>query len=196
MKKYYFIGTIILFQLLFACKNYCTPDITGLNLTNSIFLTAIDSLKSVDADSYRIQLRFNIKQINKKLDKDCFEGEKELKSNIQEIRIVSNTNIFNTLAGEEINLDYFRIYDYAGFISDDYGENIDANYKRHRLSEWIEIINKDHRDKYDSSYKFYNNFYIEFFDKNQSANNVKFKLILKLMNGNVFEAETKPIDIK
>ncbi|WP_299105866.1 hypothetical protein [uncultured Tenacibaculum sp.] len=196
MKKHYYITSIILLQLLFACKNYCTPEITGLNLTNSIFLTAIDSLKDVDVNSYRIKLRLNINEINKRQDKDCISRKKGLKSNIQELNIVSNANIFNTIAGEKIDLDNFRIYDYVGLISDDYGESIDSNYKRHRLSEWIDIINNDYRDKYDSTFKFYNEFYIEFSTKNQSANNVKFKLTLTLMNGNVFEAETKPINIK
>lgn len=195
MKKYYYIISIILLQSLFACKNNCTPDITGVNLTNSIFLTTIDSLKSVDANSYRIELRLDIDQINKRQDKDCIQGEKGLKSNIKELSIVSNANIFNTTTGEKINLDNFRIYDYVGFISDDYGEDIDANFKRYRLNEWIDMINNDYRDTYDSTFKFYNNFYIEFSDKNQSANNVKFKLIVTLMNGNVFEAETKPINI-
>lgn len=190
------ILTIALLQIfLFGCKqknSLCKQEISNFKLTNSKYLTHLDTINTVDSYKFRIHLKLNTAVAKSNVNTPCVLSSKGINTNIKELKITSNYKILNTEIGTPINLNHFRIYSCNLLVSNTYDDTTDSKNNRYKLNEWIDLLNTDDQEK---ALKVSTDYYIEFTDKFQSAKNITFKFSFKLVNGHVIDAETTPINL-
>ncbi|GAA4230594.1 hypothetical protein GCM10022291_01110 [Postechiella marina] len=187
---------IVLLQVfLFGCKQkdaVCKQEISNFKLTNSKYLTNLDTINTVDSYKFRIHLKLNTTVIKNNTNTPCILSSKGIHTNIKELKITSNFKILNTEIGNPIDLNNFRIYACNLLVSNTYDDTTDSKNDRYKLNEWIDLLNTKNQEK---GLKVSTDYYIEFIDKFQSAQNITFKFSLELVNGHVIDAETRPVNL-
>jgi hypothetical protein len=203
MKKYTILLTIILLQLsFFGCKKdsgICFASITSLKLTNAAYLEALNSNETnVGSFEYRVILEFpdpNTKPLPNGKPNGCVLSFDKLHTPISDFSITSNVKLFNTEAGNPIDLENFKIYQCRLLISETYTEKDDILNDRHTIKNWINLLNRGSEDhKY---FKPFRKFYIEFADKDLriQAENMTLNFTITLDDGMRFTSETTPINL-
>lgn len=203
MKKHVIILTIILLQLsFFGCKkdsDICFAGITSLKLTNADYLQALDSNQTtIGSYEYRVILEFpepDTKPNPNGKPNACVISFDKLHTPVSNFSITSNVELFNTAAGNPIDLENFKIYQCRLLISETYTERDDAMNDRYTIKNWINLLNTGTEDK--KYFKPFSKFYIEFADKNLrvQTKNMTLKFTIILNDGTRFTAETKPVNL-